>query len=58
MSKSQVERYIRQLSELEYIKQIGGHSNKGFIYKVTYWDDNKGLRQEIQNSMSNQLNNL
>ncbi|BDS10686.1 CHC2 zinc finger domain-containing protein [Aureispira anguillae] len=58
MSKSQVERYIRQLSELEYIKQIGGHSNKGFIYQVTYWDDNKGLREEIQRSMNNQLNNL
>ncbi len=58
MSKSQVERYIRQLSELEYIKQIGGHSNKGFIYKVTYWDDNKGLREEIQRSMNHQLNNL
>ena len=56
--KSQLHNYIRTLLELEYIKQVGGYSNKGFMYQITYWDDNKALRQEIQESMHKQLNQL
>ncbi|WP_052600286.1 toprim domain-containing protein [Aureispira sp. CCB-QB1] len=57
-SKSQIERYIRQLQELEYIRQVGGYANKGYAYEIVYWDDNKGLRKEIQSYMNDQLSQL
>jgi DNA primase len=58
LSKTQQHRYMQQLLNLEYIKQVGGAVNRGFKYQITYWDDNKALRKEIQNYMSSQLNEL
>lgn len=56
--KSQLHNYIRSLLDLEYLKQVGGYSNKGFRYQIVYWDDNKALRKEIQNDLNEQLKAL
>jgi hypothetical protein len=58
LSKSQQHRFLQQLLELEYIKQVGGASNRGYLYQIIYWDDNKALRKEIQDYMTSQLNEL
>jgi DNA primase len=58
LSKTQQHRYLQQLLDLEYIKQVGGAVNRGFRYQVVYWDDNKALRKEIQTYMLEQLKEL
>ena len=54
LSKSQVQRYMSELESLEYIRNM----RSGYQYQITYWDDNKSLRAEIQSHMQDQLNNL
>ena len=58
ISKTQLHRYITELLELEYITQTGGHTNRGYKYKITYWDDIKHLRNRIKEYLSSQLNQL
>jgi DNA primase len=53
--KSQLHNYIQALIDLDYIQQSGGYANKGFFYKIAYWDDNQALRKEIQNHLTEQL---
>ena len=58
MSKTQLQRYINDLLELEYIYQTGGYVNKGLKYKIVYWDDIQALREEIKQYLKNQLDKL
>jgi Fic family protein len=58
LSKAQQHRFLQQLLDLEYIKQMGGYANKGFVYQIEFWDDNQRLRREIQEFMNVQLNKL
>jgi len=58
VSKTQVFRYIQTLTELEYIKQIGGYANKGIKYKISYWDNYQKLRAEIKDFLMNQIQKL
>jgi DNA primase len=58
ISKTQQHRFLNQLLELEYIKQVSGYTNRGFKYQVVYWDDNKALRLSIQQHLTNQLESL
>lgn len=58
LSKTQVQRYINSLLELEYIKQTGGFANKGIKYKISYWDNHQKLRVEIKDYLMNQINQL
>jgi len=58
VSKTQIYRYFTDLLNLEYITQTGGYSNRGFKYKITYWDDIKALRDRIKAYLNNQLENL
>jgi DNA primase len=58
LSKTQQHRYMQQLLNYEYIKQVGGAVNRGYQYKIIYWDDNKALRKEIQSYMTEQLKAL
>lgn len=58
VSKTQMYRYLTDLLNLEYITQTGGHSNKGFKYKITYWDDIKALRDRIKIYLNDQLSQL
>ena len=54
-SKTQVFRYASDLTNLEYIKQCGGYSNKGFSYKITYWDNYESMREKIKQNLDNQV---
>ncbi len=58
LSKTQVQRYINSLLELEYLKQTGGYANKGIKYKISYWDNHQKLRTEIKDYLMNQIQDL
>ena len=58
ISKTQIFRYIQNLTELEYIKQVGGYANKGIKYKICYWDNNQKLRAEIKDFLMLQIEQL
>jgi len=54
-SKTQVFRYANDLTNLEYIKQCGGYSNRGFTYKITYWDNYESMREKIKQNLDAQV---
>jgi DNA primase len=54
-SKTQVFRYANDLTNLEYIKQCGGYSNRGFTYKIMYWDNYESMREKIKQNLDNQV---
>ncbi|TWP31708.1 toprim domain-containing protein [Apibacter muscae] len=58
LSKSQTQRYIHSLLELEYLKQSGGFINKGLKYKIDYWDNFQKLRKQIKEQLQTQIQNL
>lgn len=58
ISKTQLHRYMYELISLEYLQQTGGYANKGFKYRVTYWDNLQKLRGEIQGYLFNQIDSL
>ena len=58
LSKTQLQRYLNALLELEYIKQSGGFPNKGIKYKISYWDNHQKLRHEIKSFLNNQIKAL
>lgn len=58
ISKTQLQRFINTLLELEYIKQSGGYNNKGIKYKIAYWDNHQKLRTEIKDFLYNQIEEL
>jgi DNA primase len=57
-SKTQVFRYANDLTNLEYIKQCGGYSNKGFTYKICYWDNYQNMREKIKQNLDEQVKAL
>jgi DNA primase len=57
-SKMQVFRYFNDLQQLEYVKQNGGYANRGFTYKIMYWDDYASMRDRIKNNLNEQVNKL
>jgi len=58
VSRAQLQRYINDLVQLEYIRQSGGHINKGFNYKVLYWDNIQVLRAKVKRHLQGQLDQL
>ena len=58
VSKTQVFRYMQSLTELEYVKQIGGYANKGLKYKISYWDNYQKIRAEIKDFLMLQIQKL
>lgn len=58
ISKTQLHRYISDLTQLEYIQQTGGFINKGFKYKLLYWDDIEALRNRIRTQLQKQIEKL
>jgi len=58
ISKTQLHRYLHDLVQLEYIKQTGGYANKGFSYKVMYWDNIAALRAKVKRHLQGQLDQL
>ena len=57
-SKMQVFRYFNDLQQLEYVRQNGGYANRGFTYKIMYWDDYESMRDRIKNNLNEQVNKL
>jgi hypothetical protein len=57
VSKTQQHYYISRLVEMEYIKQFG-FANRGFKYKIAWWDNMTALRTRIKDSLENQLQQL
>lgn len=51
-------RYMQDLEELEYIQRIGGYSNRGFRYRMVYWDDMEKVRTKIKAQLNEQLSKL
>jgi hypothetical protein len=58
VSKTQQHSHMNQLLALEYICQVGGYANRGFKYKVEYWDNNEKLRGDIRTYLNNQIETL
>ncbi len=57
VSKTQQHRYMQQLVNLEYVQQ-NGFANRGFKYKITYWDNMAATRAKIKDSLAAQLQAL
>ncbi len=55
--KSQLQVYLSDLVRLEYLKQFG-HGNKGFRYKVSYFDNNQRVREEMKEHFRKQIEEL
>jgi len=58
VSKTQLHRYLHDLEQLEYIRQSGGYANRGFTYKVLYWDNIAALRAKVKRHLQGQLDQL
>jgi energy-coupling factor transporter ATP-binding protein EcfA2 len=57
VKKTQEHYYLSRLTELEYIKQYG-FKNRGFKYRIAYWDDIAALRSRLKESLNRQLEAL
>lgn len=55
LSKTQVFRYTQDLLQLEYIEQCGGYGNRGFMYRISYWDHYEVMRMKIKEHLDDQL---
>ncbi|WP_309608428.1 toprim domain-containing protein, partial [Flavobacterium sp.] len=55
--KTQLQHYINQLVQLEYIKQFG-HGNKGFKYRIAYFDDIQSVRKKLKDHFIKQVQQL
>jgi DNA primase len=58
LSKSQLQRYLNDLVQLEYIRKAGGFANRGFNYKVLHWDNVQVLRSKVKRHLQGQLDQL
>jgi DNA-binding MarR family transcriptional regulator len=58
VSKTQLHRYLNDLEQLEYIRRSGGYANRGFNYKVVYWDNINVLRSKVKRYLQGQLDQL
>jgi DNA primase len=57
-SKTQCFRYMEDLELLEYVQKVGGYANRGFKYKIVFWDDMEKVRTKIKAELGRQLNGL
>ena len=53
-SKTQQHRYLQKLVELEYVRQ-NGFANRGYRYRIAYWDDQGALRKRIREQLDEQI---
>lgn len=58
ISKTTCFRYMEELIKLEYVQRIGGYINKGFKYKILFWDDIEKIRTSVKNQLAEQLSVL
>ncbi|WP_341836422.1 hypothetical protein WJU16_00790 [Chitinophaga pollutisoli] len=57
MGKSQQCLYLSRLVELGYLQQYG-HINRGFRYRIAYWDAYALLREQLKSDLQSQLATL
>jgi DNA primase len=55
ISKTSLQRYISDLTSLEYVVQVGVGYKKGYRYKITYWDDIEKIRKDIKCFLYDQI---
>lgn len=55
ISKTQGFRFVQDLQQLEYIRQSGGHANRGYTFQVSYWDNYERTRESIRKKLEEQL---
>ena len=49
--------YVNRLVEMEYLQQLG-YANRGFKYRVAYWDSLEAMRERIKKYLNDQLESL
>lgn len=57
VGKTQQHYYINQLVNLCYVQQLG-FANRGFTYKIVYWDDYEAFRERIKQDLLKQIEAL
>ena len=57
LKKTQLQHNLNKLVQLEYLKQFG-FMNKGFKYKISYWDNMAQVRAKLKDDLYNQLEKL
>jgi energy-coupling factor transporter ATP-binding protein EcfA2 len=57
-SKTQCFRYMEDLELLEYVQKVGGYANRGFKYKIVFWDDMEKMRTKVKAELGKQLSEL
>jgi predicted GTPase len=55
ISKTQCFRYFEELELSEYIQRTGGYANRGFKYKIVFWDDMEKTRDRVKADLKRQL---
>ncbi len=55
ISKTQCFRYFEELELLEYLQRTGGYANRGFKYKIVFWDEMEKIRERVLNDLKTQL---
>jgi len=58
ISKTQMQRHINNLLELEYIVKTYVSTRNTFHYKIAYWDNMEALRNRIKSDLNTQLEKL
>lgn len=57
IKKTRLSYYLNELVELEYITQ-SGYANRGYSYKIAYWDNLQAMRDRIKKNLNDQLEKL
>lgn len=55
--KTQLQHYLNQLVQLEYVKQYG-HGNKGYKYRINHFDDIQNVRKKLKEHFIKQIQQL
>jgi len=57
ISKTQTQRYFKELEELEYINRSSIGKRNSFHYQISYWDNIEKLRKELRSYLYDQIEN-
>ena len=58
LSRGTCFRYMESLEQLEYVQKSGGYANKGFKYKMSFWDDIEKIKTKIKSELNKQLESM
>ena len=58
ISKTQLQRFLYDLMQLEYVQLAGGHGNRGYRYRISYWDSLEAMKAQIKQHIESQLEKL